>query len=1037
MAGQKRSIDLSLAHAGGPASKRTREVHPSETGPDPSQSRIDIYTDDRQAPRGPSPMPGPLCGVLPADDNVASPAEVLSREYIPSNAGEDIPSNQDEDIPSDEDEEPSEEEDIPSDEDEDIPSDQDEEIPSGEDEDIPSDEDDEDQEHIHDDTIGDSERIPGPDDHDIDDEDPSDKVPDKSVVDDPSEPAPRIQSFERTLRALLESLIQNVKSIESFTELKREDRPVTFGFWCLLQRVSVPFLMDLYMPAIPAEVQRLFEKKAWSQEDFLSLPAVNDDERQGIYGDFATGNIRHQNDIGCDAYIGSSKCLRKRVLEHLQMARKSTEDLSRSSYRYSRHYQQVCRPDVQANFRRLAAFSSPIHNGYLLLLESAFIILFNTYQHHGYVTRYASGASWKLTGTVRMGLNLPTVSWKGMNAASPLYQGFINTSAKSISPCRNEHCGVTTRPKRNSRASKDIGNPLGGYICGGCHGYRYHHGNQLPTSEQVELRCARREHRVARAARVILTCEGCKFVEGSAYMSRVSPKLINEGIVALLCGYCAARLGQTVDPKPLDTHYQRMLDTLVKLNQDRQNKLPVICYKCEKDESEYAYRFCMDPEALKPRCRPCAGLPNSTCTPKSKLIQDAYNKLRQDRQDSTPIICHQCQKVERLLLGDRSTRFRINSVTAKPQCRACYETPTGSSAFYEARYKYNQDRANGVPIACHQCQKVEDLSGKWKSNKKFRIDPTVLKPQCRACRTTPNRTPESARTISSISSPGLDEARAKYEQNRANGVPIHCHQCQRLEDLSAKWHSKFAMDPIALKPWCNNCYQKYKRGSFSVLFDEAKAKLEQDRANGVSIVCYSCTEVEKIIPGKKASQFLVNRKALKPFCTTCLARSKSAKPAKRRSKVASENVAKVRAIAHVKQDRENGVPVICYNCTKVERVDPEKPSSRFKVNSDVLKPWCSSCSSKAQSTRPQKPRIFTPRGKDTPRGKAGEKLKQDRKNGAPIHCYVCRKAEQVIAGKQSSRFFIGQDVLEPYCTSCKVREWRSTKERVTEGQKRE
>jgi hypothetical protein len=55
-----------------------------------------------------------------------------------------------------------------------------------------------------------------------------------------------------------------------------------------------------------------------------------------------------------------------------------------------------------------------------LLLEGIFMILFNTYQYPGYYSRYATMSSYRLTEKIINLLGIPSVPWRGMNAALKL-----------------------------------------------------------------------------------------------------------------------------------------------------------------------------------------------------------------------------------------------------------------------------------------------------------------------------------------------------------------------------------------------------------------------------------------------------------------------------------------------------------------------------------------------------------------------------------------------------------------------------------------
>lgn len=235
-----------------------------------------------------------------------------------------------------------------------------------------------------------------------------------------------------------------------------------------VSRLSTEFVPPLHS----IEVQALFEKDLWSAEDFLQLPRVPKNKRQGIYANFATGSIAHQREVGCDAYVGSSCRLQKRIKDHLAMARNNSVESLPEKFCRSFYYKQICRDLVTPEFRLLAALESPIEGGYLLLLEGIFMILLDTYKYPSYITTYAPQATYDLTKSIREHLNLPRIDWRGMNAAWPLRQGFCNRIARSESACLNPACDRMTYPfnKRPEdyplyrRVAAVLGNPLGGYL---------------------------------------------------------------------------------------------------------------------------------------------------------------------------------------------------------------------------------------------------------------------------------------------------------------------------------------------------------------------------------------------------------------------------------------------------------------------------------------------------------------------------------------------------------------------------------------------
>jgi hypothetical protein len=168
-----------------------------------------------------------------------------------------------------------------------------------------------------DDDIGDEEYIPSPD--GIED-DFFGKVETEPEIIDLSMGAN--SDFVALLQNLISDLAQWAEA-HNVPNMDNEDKAMTFGYWSLLRRLSVDFAVSLFLPGIPEEVQALFRKgkKEWSPEDFLSLPFAEDDGRQGIYANFATGDLRRK-DEEYDVYVGSSRHLKQRIARHLEVAEK-------------------------------------------------------------------------------------------------------------------------------------------------------------------------------------------------------------------------------------------------------------------------------------------------------------------------------------------------------------------------------------------------------------------------------------------------------------------------------------------------------------------------------------------------------------------------------------------------------------------------------------------------------------------------------------------------------------------------------------------
>ncbi|KAH3946561.1 hypothetical protein HBH98_078610 [Parastagonospora nodorum] len=312
------------------------------------------------------------------------------------------------------------------------------------------------------------------------------------------------ENFRSILRTILVFLVAWAsENIGQMQHLPRDQLAMTLGTASLLLRCDIDFVLNLFMSGIPLQVQQLFSKTSWCLGDFLSLPVVAfRDNRNGIYGNFATGNISRSNPIGCEVYVGQSVKVWKRMLQHLSIGLKYVVGLLPQQYARSLHYLCICRSGVQSNFRQLAAFDNGAEPGYLMLLETVFMILFGTFQKHGYTHRYATQASFDLIEEIRRELGIVRMPWKGMNAAIPILQGFRGPAQKP-SPCSNADCHIITVP-HNKRKSGPLGSPrgvrrlvntsdpLGGYICCPCGMFLDLHGvlpgpNEIAKMERMRM----------------------------------------------------------------------------------------------------------------------------------------------------------------------------------------------------------------------------------------------------------------------------------------------------------------------------------------------------------------------------------------------------------------------------------------------------------------------------------------------------------------------------------------------------------------------
>ncbi|KAF4249332.1 hypothetical protein CNMCM8980_003977 [Aspergillus fumigatiaffinis] len=533
-----------------------------------------------------------------------------------------------------------------------------------------------------DDDIGDEEYVPSP--ADIED-DFFGKVETEPEIIAPSMGANR--DFVALLQNLISELAQWAEA-HDVSNMDNEDKAITIGYWSLLRRLSVDFAVSLFLPGIPEEVQALSRKgkKEWSLEDFLSLPFAEDDGRQGIYANFATGDLRRK-DEECDVYVGSSRHLKQRIERHLLMAKKFLVRNLPEGDKRSFHYRQICRDGVQSDFRRLAAFDCPIEPGYLLLLEGIFMILFNTYQYPGYCSAFATRSSYRLTEKIRKDLDIPSVPWRGMNAAWPLRQGFFNVGAQSASPCCNPACDRMTYPEalrpegaaKYTRQSGDPGNPLGPYLCGICFRYKSWHGGVLPDKDVLGKFQGRLEARAEAGPDAACHCCGKleSQVDEHSMTSRKGEKVLYtrrwriHALIPkkLLCDACWAFVDKNKRLRTPEEVLQYL--QLSNLIATRAAGGEIQCDNCGAVENPSKRGHIANAKAKMVLCARC----DNTFRTQGKLRDASQDRrlerkeqLRADRQAGKQIICSNphCGKIE---TPDKP--FIVNGTSFEVLCKPC------------------------------------------------------------------------------------------------------------------------------------------------------------------------------------------------------------------------------------------------------------------------------------------------------------------------------------------------------------------------------
>ncbi|KAL2854943.1 hypothetical protein BJY01DRAFT_243393 [Aspergillus pseudoustus] len=500
--------------------------------------------------------------------------------------------------------------------------------------------------------------------------------------------------FAQKMQIIITHMSAWTKSNNAY-ELEDAQRPMTIGFSRIIGRLSVSDIVAIFVAGISAEVQSLFEKPKLTAEDLLGLPntrPVRKDKRQGIYLDLALGDIefRGGQKIKCDGYVGSAGKFERRTGEHDRIAELyGPEDLP-NDHKSSLHYHQICRPGVRNEFRRLAVFDKRIQPGYLLILESFFIIALDTFKFNGSYKKYGNKASFDFVQEIQETVNLPRIDWQGMNAALPLRQGFRHPAGKLSSPCANPDCEVMTYPNFGPNRPADAsptprhhlhpGDPLGPYICGACADYLYLR-KKLPNKDAIARReelARRKELRKKNNWEEDAPCGCCGRWESQVY---TYPGTRHSSVHqlypdALLCTACdlwiqrnnRRRTDHEVNVLLLEFHLEgaRNLGENIQCENEK-------CRILESDLDCNGYPHEANSRSALVLCHLCARHYNEIGVHRPRLVIDYYRancKMKRDRENGARIQCHYCGAIEPKGTPKKK-QFFISKSRARVCCKPC------------------------------------------------------------------------------------------------------------------------------------------------------------------------------------------------------------------------------------------------------------------------------------------------------------------------------------------------------------------------------
>lgn len=287
------------------------------------------------------------------------------------------------------------------------------------------------------------------------------------------------QPFSRILYDLLKDLV-----------LWSETCPVGRNhgaFRALMNEVgtSIQRVVDVYLLAIPMAVQALFESENWSFDDLMSLRDANAIRSRGVY--LHVFQREYQGRLREMAYVGYSQCINNRLEGHETIiAKGKLEGRLPKLYCQSRHYQHAVHANDSSSYKTLAIVDDTLDTRLLILLESVFMILFQTVRYPGYTTTYNLMESYDSLGRLSQTLGIVSPLF-GLNMTLSVFQAMPHPWSHLDLPCIS--CQEMTYPShhlptKTTRRPFDSKDPSKGYICDPCRRFKRSH-NRLPTREEI------------------------------------------------------------------------------------------------------------------------------------------------------------------------------------------------------------------------------------------------------------------------------------------------------------------------------------------------------------------------------------------------------------------------------------------------------------------------------------------------------------------------------------------------------------------------
>ncbi|EXK99991.1 hypothetical protein FOQG_00335 [Fusarium oxysporum f. sp. raphani 54005] len=276
--------------------------------------------------------------------------------------------------------------------------------------------------------------------------------------------------------------------------------PPPSGFWDrtmaltglrVFQKFDLEEITRLFLRSVPDVVKTILGANHIHPIDLLDLPMV--DRRFQLWGVYVDIAMEENTDQVVGVYVGSSIAYRTyigisgRVRNHKAKARRVFEDLPVGDR--SRHYETICREDVEPHFRVLALFEVKPGNSMPTIIAEEVMMLFLGTMPSGppVQSQFARDIRADIEGIPdfnEYGLNrsLPLANpVRYMPRSQKLYKAWLKETKQS------NRCFNCSRPGSEDYDDKDWSGWFEHRRCSVCYRYRYKHGEEKPQDLITDL----------------------------------------------------------------------------------------------------------------------------------------------------------------------------------------------------------------------------------------------------------------------------------------------------------------------------------------------------------------------------------------------------------------------------------------------------------------------------------------------------------------------------------------------------------------------